>query len=111
MQSRLIPTKIYYKVFLLSEKKQPTNLQIKQLQKSLSPVCMLLVQLASMNISYSMKYLVNIIFHKSLSLLTYFLTAMLLLSLNKNLKEVGILHISHISTTAVQQQYQNKSAV
>ena len=40
--------------FNLSEKKRPTNLEKWQQQKHFSPVCMLLVQLASMNFSYSM---------------------------------------------------------
>ena len=40
--------------FNQSESKQLTNLQRQQLQKSFSPVCMLQMQLASMNVSCSM---------------------------------------------------------
>ena len=41
-------------VLTLSEKKGLTNIQKKQLKKTFSPVCILSVQLASMNVSYSM---------------------------------------------------------
>ena len=59
-----------------------------QQQKHFSPVCMLLVQFASMNVFYSMWQLEDIIFHESLSLLwdcfnhhVVVLTTMSLLSL------------------------------
>ena len=41
----------------------------KNMQKHNSPMCMLLIQLASMNVFYSMRKLEGIIFHKGLSLL------------------------------------------
>ena len=50
MQRRLMQTKVYYNDFTLSEKKELTRLQKKQLQKTFSPVCMLSIQLASMNV-------------------------------------------------------------
>ena len=55
----------------LSEKKRPTNLQKYQLEEPFFWVCMLLLQLVSMNAFYSVWYLKNIAFHESLSLLWY----------------------------------------
>ena len=65
----------------LSKKKRSTNPSKWQLQNLFSPVCTLLVQLASMNVFYSMWYLEDITFRESLSLFWYFWSAMLLLSL------------------------------
>ena len=50
-----------------SGKKRPTNLYKWHLQKPFPPMCMLLLQLASMNVFYSMWWLEDIAFHESLS--------------------------------------------
>ena len=44
---------IPYNFFTLSEKKESTKLEKWQLKKPLSTMCMLLVQLASVNVFYS----------------------------------------------------------
>ena len=49
IQRRLIQTKVYFNVFTLPEKKELKSLQKRQLQKKFSPVCMLSIELASMN--------------------------------------------------------------
>ena len=54
IQERLRQTKLYYNLYTLSERKRLPNLQKSQLQKAFSPVCLLLAQLASQNICYSM---------------------------------------------------------
>ena len=53
-QERLKQTKVYHTFFTFSEKKPIKNLQKWQQQNPFSPVCMLLVQLVSMNVSYTM---------------------------------------------------------
>ena len=53
----------------MSEKKRPTNLSKCQLQEPFSSVCMLLLQLASINGFYSEGHLKDTAFHESLSFL------------------------------------------
>ena len=50
----------------MSEKKELTNSQQKQLLKTFSPVYMVLIKLASMNAFYSISGLEVIVFNKSL---------------------------------------------
>ena len=52
-QRRLAQTKVHYKFLPLSEKQQLRNLQKEQLQETFSPVCMLLIELASITAFYS----------------------------------------------------------
>ena len=54
IQESLRQTKVYYNFYTLPEEKRLPNLQMSQLRKAFSPVCLLLVQLASQNICYSM---------------------------------------------------------
>ena len=65
MSKRLMKTKVYASLFTMSEKKELTNLQKSQLLKAFTPVCMLLIQLASVNVFYSMQGLEIIVFRKS----------------------------------------------
>ena len=53
MQTRLIQTTVYYKRFYSVWKKRSHKPLKEQLQESLSQVCILLIQLASRNIFYS----------------------------------------------------------
>ena len=54
MQGRLKQINIYHTFFTLSEKKPPANLEKWQEQRPFSPVCLLLLQRASMNAFYSL---------------------------------------------------------
>ena len=74
---------------------------------------MFYIELASMNVFYSMWKLEHIIFHEGLSLIwNIFLTAMLLLLLKEVLKEVRVLRYLHNnSTMLIQKKFQKKSAI
>ena len=83
MQRRPIQTKVYYKIFY-SIRKENTQKPWKEeaAKKKISPVCILLVQLALMSVFYSMWWLEDITFYKILLLIfCFFSSAILLLSL------------------------------
>ena len=78
-------------LFSLLEKDQLTNLQKCQVQKTIYPVCMLLLKLALMNDFYSMWKLEDIIFKKNLLLLLFFQLSYYCFLF---LKGVGIFHVT-----------------
>ena len=78
-------------LFSLLEKDQLTNLQTYQVQKTIYPVCMLLLKLALMNDFYSMWKLEDIIFKKNLLLLLFFQLSYYCFLF---LKGVGIFHVT-----------------
>ena len=76
-------SKVYYSAFTLSEKKELTSLQKKQLQKTFSPVYMLSVQLTSMNVFPPCDDWKTLFFTKMFRCSEVFITAMLLRSLTQ----------------------------
>ena len=66
MQRKLKQTKVYHTFFNFVWK-ETTHKPLIKIATPKSPVCMLLVKLASMNVFYSMWLLEGITFHKSLS--------------------------------------------
>ena len=69
MQKRIEQTKVYH-AFSHFIWKETTHKHLKvAAARTLFPVCMLLLQLASMSVFYSTWYLKEIVFHESLSLL------------------------------------------
>ena len=81
---RLMQTKVYLNVFTLPEKKELTSLQMRQLQKKFSPVCMLSILacfLASMNVFTPCDTWKTLFFTKMFRCFKAFVTTMLLRSL------------------------------